>query len=54
MLNGKVMIIRLINRSMKKIYRWMSEWVSEYFPEQKFLRKMKVELNLLNYATKKN
>ena len=26
--------------------------MSEYFPEKKFLGKMKVELNLSNYATK--
>ena len=48
MLNGKVMIIRLIVGSTKKTVQ-----MSEYFPEPKLLgANVKVELHLSNYATK--
>ena len=51
MLNGKVMIVHLIVGSInKKIVK-----ISEYFPETKSSgKKVKVELDLSNYATKTN
>ena len=51
MLNGKVMIVHLIVGSInKKIVK-----ISEYFPETKPSgKKVKVELDLSNYATKTN
>ena len=48
MLNEKVMIIRLIVGQIKKDILSMRE----YFPEPKSLGKVKVELDLSNYATK--
>ena len=51
MLNGKVMIVHLIVGSMnKKIAK-----IKEYFPETKSSEgKVKVKLDLSNYATKAN
>ena len=51
MLNGKVMIVHLIVGSINK----KTVKISEYFPETKSSgKKVKVELDLSNYATKTN
>ena len=47
-LNGKAAIVLLTVGLIKKTL-----WMSEYFPELKFLGgRVKVKLDLLNYATK--